>query len=271
MHLGAKLMASVVAVLAVVAFVGGPALAQSGNPALDHCRETVGRPIVMACMQRGGGDIEGCRRRATPAVRRCMAARGGGGGAPPARQEASATNDTGETKLAILMPGAGGAVSSDFLVRNKGRIGGSGVSVVLTTSPREAASLAQGAAAKGRRVILVGMSRGSLDVANALRAGAKANGVVLVSGPYAKVQSVLGSPSRLPATLAVHHRNDGCPSTPAAALPSFVSWSGGRVSARWISNQGSPVPNPCGPRGAHGFYMQDGDAVAAINGFVRSR
>lgn len=269
MHFSAKFIARVVALLALFAFSDGSAFAQSGNPALDRCRETVGRPIVMSCMQRGGGDIERCRERATPAVRRCMAARGGGGGAP-ARQEASAANDTGETKLAILMPGAGGAVSSDFLVRNKGRIGGSGVSVVLTTSSREAASLSQNASAKGRRVILVGMSRGSIDVANALRAGAKANGVVLVSGAYSKVQSALGSPSRLPATLAVHHRNDECQSTPASALTSFVSWSGGRVSARWISSQGSPVPNPCGPRGAHGFYMQDGDAVSAINGFIRS-
>ena len=249
-----------------------PAQAQSGNPALEKCRETVGRPIVMRCMQQGGGSIERCRTKATPAVKRCMMANGGGGrgrGAPH-RQEASAVNDTGKGKLAILMPGAGGAVASDFLVRNKGRIGGGGTSVVVTTSSSQAASLSRDASANGRKVILVGMSRGSIDVANALAAGAKANGVVLVSGAYGKVQSAIGSPARLPATLLIHHRNDGCHATPPSAATSFVAWSGGRASVRWISNQGSPAPNPCGPRGAHGFFMQDGAAVSAINSFIAS-
>jgi hypothetical protein len=31
------------------------------------------------------------------------------------------------------------------------------------------------------------------------------------------------------------------------------------------------VPKVCGPMSAHGFYRQDGEAVAAINGFIRSR
>jgi hypothetical protein len=79
-------------------------------------------------------------------------------------------------------------------------------------------------------VILVGMSRGSIDVANALAAGAKANGVVLVSGAYSKVQLSIGSPSRLPATLVIHHRDDECHATPASAVTSFVAWSGGRAS-----------------------------------------
>jgi hypothetical protein len=199
-----------------------------------------------------------------------MAAHGSGGRGAPHHQQASATNDTGEGKLVILMPGAGGAVSSDFLVRNKSRIGGAGTSVVVTTSSSQAASLSRDASAKGRKVVLVGMSRGTIDVANALAAGAKANGVVLVSGAYGKVRSALGSPSRLPATLAIHHRHDGCQSTPPSGATSFAAWSGGRASVRWIDNNGSPVPNPCGPRGAHGFYMQDGAAVSAINAFIAS-
>lgn len=159
-----------------VGFVGlalsfpiGPAAAQTGNPRLENCRQTVGRPIVMACMQRGGGDLERCRSKATPAVKRCMAA--GAHERAPRHVEAGAAADTGAAKLVILMPGAGGAVASDFLVRNKGRIGGSGVSTVVTTSSGQAASLSKAAAAKGRKVILVGMSRGSIDVANALAPG----------------------------------------------------------------------------------------------------
>lgn len=243
------------------------AFAQPDGATLDHCRETAGRAFVMSCMQSGGGNLESCRAKAAPAIRRCMAA---DGGTPTARQE-SAGPDTGKGRLAILMPGAGGAVPSDFLVRNKERIGGADVSVVVTTSPAEAASLSQGASAKNRKVVLVGMSRGSIDVANALAAGARANGVVLVSGAYDKVRASLGAPSQLPATLVVHHRDDECQVTPPAAVSSFVAWSGGRASARWIDNRGTPAPNPCGPRGAHGFFMQDEAAVSAINGFIAAR
>jgi len=174
-------------------------------------------------------------------------------------------------KSVILMPGAGGAAPIDFLVRNQSRIGGAGSSVIVTTSSGEAASLSQAEAAKGRKVILIGMSRGTIDVANAISLGARADGVVLVAGAYDNVRSALGSPARLPRTLLVHHRGDECSSTPPSAATSFVSWSGGKATVRWISNQGAPVPNPCGPRGAHGFYMQDGSAISAINGFIGSR
>lgn len=174
-------------------------------------------------------------------------------------------------RTVILMPGAGGATPIDFLVRNQSRIGGAGATVIVTTSSGEAASLSQAEAAKKRKVILVGMSRGTIDVANAIASGAKADGAVLVSGAYDNVRSALGSPSRLPRTLLVHHRNDECSATPPSAAGSFVAWSEGKASVRWISSQGAPVPNPCGPRGAHGFYMRDGAAVSAINGFIASR
>lgn len=258
------------AAIAVSTLIAPPAFAQAGNPLLERCRASVGRPIVVACMQGGGGSLEQCQAKATPAVRRCMAQHAKGGAAAPVKQD-TPTPDTGEGKLVILMPGAGGAVASDFLVRNKGRIGGSGVSVVVTTSSGQASALSQKASAAGRKVVLVGMSRGTIDVAQALAAGAKASGVVLVSGAYGKVRASIGSASRLPATLVVHHRGDECQSTPPSAVASFVAWSGGRASAQWIDNQGAPVPNPCGPRGAHGFFMQDGAAVSAINGFISSR
>lgn len=253
--------------MAASALAFTPALAQPAGATLDRCRETAGRAFVKSCMQSGGGSLENCRAKAAPAIKRCMAA---GDGGPAATQE-TAGPDTGKARLAILMPGAGGATPSDFLVRNKGGIGGADVSVVVTTSPAEAVSLSQGASAKGRKVILIGMSRGSIDVANALAAGARANGVVLVSGAYDKVRASLGSSSRLPATLVIHHRDDGCQVTPPSAVSSFVAWSGGRASAQWIDNRGTPAPNPCGPRGAHGFFMQDGAAVSAINGFIGSR
>ena len=164
-----------------------------------------------------------------------------------------------QSKVAILMPGSAGAVPNDFLVRNKDRIGGKGVSTVVTTS------------SGGRKVVLVGMSRGAIDVAAALAAGAKVNGLVIVSGMYREAQARLGSPGLLPRTLLVHNKYDTCRFTLPEFASQFVAWSGGRASVRWVNVQGPEVPKVCGPMGAHGFYRQDGGAVAAINSFIRSR
>jgi hypothetical protein len=42
------------------------------DQALEKCRATVGKPMVMACMRSGGGNLEACRERATPKVRACV-------------------------------------------------------------------------------------------------------------------------------------------------------------------------------------------------------
>lgn len=176
-----------------------------------------------------------------------------------------------QNKVAILMPGSAGAVPHDFLVRNQARIGGKGVTTMVTTSPGEAASVSQAEAAKGRKVVLVGMSRGAVDVAAALAAGAKVNGLVIVSGMYREAQARLGSPSLLPRTLLIHNKYDTCKFTLPEFASEFAAWSGGRASVRWVNVQGPEVPRVCGPMGAHGFHRQDGGAVAAINSFIRSR
>ncbi len=174
-------------------------------------------------------------------------------------------------RLAVLMPGAGGASPIDFLVRNESRIRAAGIETVVTTSPSQAASLVQEAVARKRKVVLVGMSRGARDVSQAIRAGARPTGVVFVSGVLNRAREILDSPAVLPATLVIHHRRDECQHTLPAHAQSFVAWSRGKATLRWVDNKGQPHPNPCGPRGAHGFFLQDGAAVSAIVGFIRSR
>ena len=173
--------------------------------------------------------------------------------------------------VAILMPGAAGVAPGDFLMRNRARIEGAGIRTIVTTSFSEAASLSQAETAKGSKVVLVGMSRGALHVASALASGARVRGAVFVSGNYDAVKSLLGSPAALPQSLVVHHRRDACKFTRPGAAPGFAAWSAGKASLRWIDTQGTPVPNECGPRGAHGFFQQDGPAISAIVGFIRSR
>src|SRR5579862_9105887 len=72
-----------IASLALAATCGG-AFALSKEQAIANCRETVGRPIVLACMQGtgggrgGGGDREAnfarCRETAVPRVKACVVA-----------------------------------------------------------------------------------------------------------------------------------------------------------------------------------------------------
>lgn len=169
---------------------------------------------------------------------------------------------------AILIPGAGGPVPIDFLMRNQNAFASAGVETFVATSPQQAVALSQKLRAANRRVFLVGMSRGAMMASGAIAEGARVDGVVFVSAGLNAVRQRLGSTARLPPALVVHHRNDDCHLTSPQDVPGFVQWSGGRSRVAWIDTQGREPPNPCGPRGAHGFYMQDGPPMRAILSFV---
>jgi len=179
--------------------------------------------------------------------------------------EASAAN------VAILMPGSSGIVPGDFLVRNESSFNRAGIRTILTTSPASAAQSVAAETAQGHKSVIVGMSRGAGDAAEALAAGARPAGVVFVSGVYARVIPALRSPNLLPATLVVHHSHDVCKFTLPGAASEFVAWTGGKARLHWISTTGEPSSNPCNAQGAHGFFRQDGPAVAAIIAFIKSR
>jgi hypothetical protein len=176
----------------------------------------------------------------------------------------------GAANVAVLMPGSSGIVPGDFLVRNEGRFRAAGIRTIMTTSPSSAAEAVAAETAQGRKIVLVGMSKGTVDVASALASGARPSGVVFVSGIHSRVMATLGSPGVLPATLVVHHSNDVCRFTLPSDASRFVAWSGGKARIQWISTTGEPSNNPCNAQGAHGFFKQDGPAVSAIISFVKS-
>ncbi|MET4797516.1 CHAT domain-containing protein [Bradyrhizobium sp. LB11.1] len=61
--------------LAILLGSTGSAAALTKEAAIEHCRMSVGRPIVQACMRAGGGaNLEACRATATPKVRACVMA-----------------------------------------------------------------------------------------------------------------------------------------------------------------------------------------------------
>ncbi|MDB5641859.1 MAG: hypothetical protein JWN07_1176 [Hyphomicrobiales bacterium] len=184
---------------------------------------------------------------------------------------ANAAPAAAQGATAILIPGAGGPVPIDFLMRNVASFNSAGVQTIVASSAQEAVAAASQLRRQQRRVVIVGMSRGGLTTAQALAAGASVDGAVFVSSNYNQVRSILGSSARLPPTLVVHHRDDACPPTTPSSIPSFRQWAGGRVSVAMFSNEGPPVRGDCGPRGAHGYFMSDAAPIAAIVAFVRSR
>ena len=50
--------------------ISGSALER--DQAIENCRSTVGKPIVVACMRAGGGSLEACRATAGPKVKACV-------------------------------------------------------------------------------------------------------------------------------------------------------------------------------------------------------
>ena len=95
-------------IFASILLLASPALSQ--GPALERCRETAGRPIVMPCMK-AGGTLESCRALATPKVRACVQAAMGGGnvgkpqGAPGANQPRSAAGPAVGTARSLIEQG----------------------------------------------------------------------------------------------------------------------------------------------------------------------
>ena len=172
-----------------------------------------------------------------------------------------------KTATVILVPGAGGAVASDFLMRNRSALEARGITTVV------AQGNVAGAVARAQRpVVVVGMSRGTLAAA---AGAARADGLVLVSGPLMpgpaprSVQAAAGSPAALPPTLIIHNPNDACQSTPASGVGPFQAWAR-KAQVVWV-NSGPGRGNPCGPFAAHGFAGNDGSAVSAIARFILSR
>ena len=75
--LATALAAGVIASLALVATSGSAGAALTKEQAIANCRESVGRPIVMACMRASGGgeaNFARCRENATPKVKACVIA-----------------------------------------------------------------------------------------------------------------------------------------------------------------------------------------------------
>jgi hypothetical protein len=173
---------------------------------------------------------------------------------------------------AILIPGKGGVVPDDPLLRNRAALNAQGIATLSVPHGTVIGEAIQYMRKVKEPVALVGMSAGVSFAARAIGRGAKPDSLVLISGSLTApgklpAQEAIKSAGLLPRTLVLHNRNDACDLTPPSAVEPFLKWSGGKATVTWIGGSGTGK-DPCGPNSAHGYMGADGQVVGAIVGFI---
>lgn len=184
----------------------------------------------------------------------------------------------------ILMPGGDGNIAAgpggtfgrlkgNQLVRTRNAYKAHGLAVLVVDADVNLKAAVDYMRAIKGPVTVIGTSRGTLRAAEGIAAGAHPDALVLTSGFLSadsgsgqNVVAILGSPSRLPRTLVIHHRQDGCRFTQPAGVAPFIKWSAGRARVVWVDG-GVSVGNPCQAKAYHGFNGLDGRVVGLAAGF----
>jgi hypothetical protein len=178
----------------------------------------------------------------------------------------------------ILLPGGDGAIRAgdhgdihgllgNQLVRTRQAYAALGLAVLVVDADTDLRSAVDYMAEIKRPVTVIATSNGTRRAAQGIVQGARPDALILTSGflspasgSASNVMSILGSPSVLPPTLVIHHREDGCTMTRPAGVEPFIEWSAGKARVSWLSG-GINEGNPCQARGHHGFNGLDGEVV----------
>ena len=186
----------------------------------------------------------------------------------PAAAKASAILIPGSNGVMGIMPdGTFSSLKGNQLVRTRKVYLQHGVATLTIDSGVNVAAAVAYMRTVASPVYVVATSRGSLRVPGAL--AGKPDGVVLTASFLDEVRGDIGSPGKLPRTLVVHHRHDGCKRTPPSAVAPFKAWGGSKVSVEWKTG-GLNEGDPCQAKGHHGFAGLDGDVVATVARFATS-
>ena len=173
----------------------------------------------------------------------------------------------GDGNLNVREDGSFGGLAGNLLVRTRKAYAGYGVATLTVDRGVDVGAAVAYMRQLTPRVVVVATSRGSLRAPGAL--AGRPSGLVLTSAFLDDVRSAIGSPAALPATLVIHHRQDGCRLTPPSAVEPFKAWGGSRVRVVWMDG-GRNAGDPCQAAGHHGFAGLDGRVVAAVAGFAKS-
>ncbi|WP_100965254.1 alpha/beta hydrolase [Bosea sp. FBZP-16] len=181
----------------------------------------------------------------------------------------------GDGRLEVGSGARLGKAGDNVLIRNRDAFVAQGYNVLLAELGTNLPAAVDHMAAIKRPVIVVATSMGTHRAAQGLVAGAMPDRLVLTSGLLSKasgsddsVQTILGTPNRLPRTLVLHHREDRCRLTLPAGVAPFQAWAGGRVQVEWMSGGQTDEANPCRFSAHHGFAGQDDELVARIVKFM---
>jgi hypothetical protein len=183
----------------------------------------------------------------------------------------------GDGRLDIGPNGAIGSLKGNQLVRTRHAYAARGLAVLVPDANVDVAAAVKYMAAIAKPVALAGTSRGTQRAAEGIAAGARPDALVLTSGfltPQSGqgvnrhvIRLIGGSPSVLPRTLVVHHRQDGCRYTLPSGVQPFLDWSKGKASVVWLDG-GNNNGDPCQAGGHHGFSGLDAQVVNAVADFV---
>jgi dienelactone hydrolase len=135
-------------------------------------------------------------------------------------------------------------------------------------------------------VVMIGTSRGSLSVANALGhltdKTMRPDAAVLTSAFLAstgahgfQVRKLVhdnAASLNLP-TLVVQHRKDGCAHTSPSNVEPFKAWyekNGRKLDVIWMEGGLPPKSDACNALSPHGFYGLDDKVVSSISGWIKT-
>jgi hypothetical protein len=184
----------------------------------------------------------------------------------------------------ILMPGGDGRIEAgpggrihrlrnNQLVRTRTAFAARGLAVLVVDADVSLAAAVGFMRKIKSPVTVVATSRGTLRAARGIASGARPDALVLTagflsaeSGSAQNVVAILGSPERLPRTLVIHHRHDGCRLTRPAGVAPFIRWAAGKARVVWL-NGGRNEGNPCKAGAHHGFNGLDARVVSLAAGF----
>jgi hypothetical protein len=174
----------------------------------------------------------------------------------------------GDGRIAAGPGGSIGRLGNNQLVRTRGAYEAKGLAVLVVDADVDLAQAVAYMAKIKRPVTVIGTSRGTLRAAEGIARGARPDALVLTSGFLTaasgkrneNVAAILGTPGRLPKTLIIHHRHDGCRFTQPAGVAPFIAWAAGKARVVWLDG-GATHGNPCQAKSHHGFLGLDREVV----------
>lgn len=170
----------------------------------------------------------------------------------------------------VLLPGDAGLSDLDPLQRARMKYVEKGFAVLSIDQDTAIRAATKYASETAKPVAIAAVSSGVRRLAGAIAApGFRARKVVFVSGNLDSVREILGSPDKLPPTLVIHHRKDGCPMTAPKQVKPFKKWGGSKVAVHWVEG-GGDSGDACGPQSHHGLAGLDDEVVTIITRFLEN-